>query len=534
MKQQIYLYALLALAAVLMPASVYAQSTSSSSTIQALSLYNLQLSPNPIVAGSNETINFQLYDTYSSTIQNVNLELQGSYPILNYSPTNPYLISSIGQGLYGGVGDFFTYNIHIPKNTPSGNYTLDLVALYQTTEATTTVTGESVMPITFYVHGIPGMSINPSSSGVIPGNVSTINLAVMNSGYGTARNVTVNLLSTSNFSVSGTKTFFIGTLNTGASANLAASYIVGSRIQNGTYTIPVAVTYHSDQGTVYTQTLNATLSVRIQNPNLVATIAAANPQTLYSGYNQSLTVNIQNLGPGNAKNVTVNIQPSAGVNLLSSVHTFFIGSLGSGQSVNENILIAASNYSGPTASLVASLGYYSSNYQSHFSKNQTLGVSIAQSSIFQINAGNYSLTAGATSLPIRLKVTNTGNIDAQQIQFSFQSSYPVTPVASSFYVANLQPGQSTNVNFTVSVDSHATPGIYPITLYETWRQPNGASQQSYTGSNNYYATVSSTSGSSSGSLIGDVVVIAIIIVAAVVLIRRRMTKKEHKKTPKAL
>jgi hypothetical protein len=535
-----YLYLLLSVAAIIAPAYAAVTTSGSASMVDALSIYSLQINPNPIFAGNNVTIDLQIYDSYSSTLNNVNLELEGSYPILNVSPSNPSLISSIGPGLYGGLNSYFTYTVHVPKNTPSGNYTLDLVAQYQTVETvsglSTTITGTSIMPITFYVHGTPAMTINPSVSGIVPGSTSSVMLNVMNSGYGTARNITVSILNSSNFSATGTKRFSIGSLGAGAATSLSATYLVNSHIVNGTYTVPLYVTYYSDQGTEYSQLINESISVRIQNPNIVATIVAANPQTLYIGYNQSLTLSISNIGYGNANNVTVDVEPVSGLNLLSSIHHFFIGSLPAGQAVTETVLVTANNNTGQGAGLDAFLGYYSSNYQNHFSKAQSLNLSVAQSPIFQVNAGKYNLVPGDTTVPINLTITNTGNIEAQQVQLSFQSSYPLTPVTSSAYIPTLKPGQSTTVTFFVSVDSNGAVGTYPITVYETWRQPNGAVQQTYSSSSNYYALVSSSSSSSgSGSMLTDIIVVVVIVVVAVVAYRRMSKKAEgKKKTPKAL
>ncbi len=540
MRKQTYLCLLLSVAAVILSPALAATSSAlsaSGSTVDALSIYSLQVNPNPISAGSNITISLQIYDSYTATLQNVNLELDGSYPILNVSPSNPYLISSIGQGLYGGLNSYLTYQIKIPKDTPSGNYTLDLVAQYQTSQTTsgidTTVTGTSIMPITFYVHGLPRISINPSVSRIIPGNGSAVLLSVMNSGYGTARNVTVTLLNGSEFSPTGTKQFSIGSLPSGASSSLEATYLVNSHITNGTYSLPVYVAYSSDQGTAYNQTINQTIEARIQNPDIVTSILAANPAALYSGYNQSLTLDIQNIGYGNANNISVLVTPLSGVSILSSVRRFFIGSLSPGQSQTETVLVAASNYSGAGASINSEMSYYSSNYQDQFSKNQILNLSVAQSSIFEIGNASYGIMPGDTSVPINLTVTNTGNVDAQQVQLSFQSSYPITPVSSSAYIQNLAPGQSAKVSFLVSSDSNGAPGDYPITIYETWRQPNGAAQQIYSGSNNYYAKVSSAS-SGNGSAITYAAMAAVVIVAAFLVYRQMGRSKARKKTPKAL
>jgi hypothetical protein len=513
--------------AVLMPTVVGAQSIGS-----ALSVYNLQTTPNPIVAGDNVTLTLQLYDSYSSTLQNVNLQLQGSYPILNFSPVSSYIISSMSQGLYGGSSNYFTYNIHIPEDTPTGTYSLNLVANYQTsttsaTGGTETVTGQSVMPLSFYVNGEPNITITSQVSEITPGQPATLTLSVSNSGYGTAKNVTVSLLNTENFTAIGSKEFHIGLLPEGGSATVLAEYQPDRYLDNGTYSIPLYVTYFSQDGKAFSETVNEPVGVLINNPNIVVNITSATPSALYRGYNQSLVLSITNIGTGSANNVSISLVPSGGVSILSSVKNYFIGSLAPGQSAAEQVLVSAGNYTVSNATIGADVRYYTQNYQSRFSKNESLVLSVASSSLFSISQGNYTILPGSTDVNISYVLKNTGNIDAKDIQVSFESQYPITPVTSSYYVPELAPGQSTTIYFQVSADSNGNPGSYPVTLYENWRQPNGAAQQSYSGSNPYFAMISSQNGGS-GSLI-DVVIAIVVIAAAVYIIRRRMRAKQQPK-----
>lgn len=523
----------------LLPAMHAASIASPSSGIDALSIYSLQINPNPIYAGDNVTINLQLYDSYYSTLDNINLELEGSYPILNVSPSNPYLLSSAGPGLYGGSSSYFTYTIHIPKTTPSGNYTLDLVANYQTVQTvsgtSTTVTGSSVMPIDFYVHGNPRISLNPSTSGAIPGQQSSIMFDVINSGYGKAKNITISLVNTTEFSVVGAKTFFIGSLPIEGTSEITATYLANDHIANGTYYLPVRVIYQSSEGVQYNQTINQAINVKVQNPNVVLSVLSANPSALYTGYNQSLTINVENIGYGNAKNVSIALFPTNGISILSSVNNFFIGNLAPGQSTTESVLVASGSHISGNAGLNAEIGYYSANYRNKFYKNQTMNITIAPSAIFSIGSSNYEITAGQTTVPITFTITNTGTISAEELQLNFQSTYPITPVSGSGYIQELGPGQTTNVTFMVSVDSRGAAGNYPVTIYETWRQPNGAIQQTYSGSNSYYAVVGNSAGNSGSGYENYAIVIAVIAVIAFVLYRRVLKPRfAKKKVPKAL
>jgi hypothetical protein len=46
-----------------------------------LSMVNLSVSPNPIMAGGNATIRFQLYNAYESWLYGTSLQPSSSYPI---------------------------------------------------------------------------------------------------------------------------------------------------------------------------------------------------------------------------------------------------------------------------------------------------------------------------------------------------------------------------------------------------------------------------------------------------------------------
>ncbi|MEM3827508.1 MAG: hypothetical protein QXR58_02825, partial [Candidatus Micrarchaeaceae archaeon] len=102
----------------------YAQAVSTQAD-GALSITNLQITPQPVVAGSNITVEFQLFNSYSNQLQNVNIYLESQSPLINVSPSQSFLVSAMGTGLYGGSGyDIFSYKFHIPSSLPAGEYTI--------------------------------------------------------------------------------------------------------------------------------------------------------------------------------------------------------------------------------------------------------------------------------------------------------------------------------------------------------------------------------------------------------------------------
>jgi hypothetical protein len=202
-----------------------------------------------------------------------------------------------------------------------------------------------------------------------------------------------------------------------------------------------------------------------------------------------------------------------------------VSNLTQGSTVSEPLLVAAQSINYPY--LLANVTYYSSKFRQRFSSVQAINLSVAPSAQFTISSIGSGLRVGATDVPVHLKVTNTGTSDASELQLSLETSYPITPVASTAYLSDLKPGGSANLTFLVDVDNSGVPGNYPVTLYEQWKQPNGAINQQFSGSNNYFAPVV-TAGYDNSIMGIEVVVVIVIIVAAILIYRRRTTKKGKK------
>jgi hypothetical protein len=379
----------------------------------ALSLSNVTVSPNSVVAGGSVTMRFQLYNSYDGWIYNTNLEPSGSYPILNASPLNNYVV---GQMVSGTNPKYYNYTFTIPNTISSGVYTINFVATYFVYGPTGTVIGSSSLPVSFFVQNKPEIKVVAS------------------------------------------------------------------------------------------------------NPQ---------PATLYAGHNQTLALLIQNTGYGTARNVSMSVTGEQGASILSSVTSFFVSNLTQGSTVSEPLLVSAQSINHPY--LLANVTYYSSTFRQRFSSVQRINLSVAPSAQFAISLIGSNLKIGAADVPVYFKVTNTGTTNASELQLSLETSYPITPVASTAYVSDLPPGESANLTFLVDVDSSGVPGNYPVTLDEQWRQPNGAVDQQFSGSNNYYAAVYT---SAPGSALIEYAIVAVVIIVAAVLILRRRAKSGGKPAKK--
>jgi len=79
----------------------------------------------------------------------------------------------------------------------------------------------------------------------------------------------------------------------------------------------------------------------------------------------------------------------------------------------------------------------------------------------------------------------------------------------------------------INVDTSGLPGSYPVTIFETWKQPNGTPNQLYSGSNNYYIVVGG-SGSNSPIIWYIIIVVAIVLLATYFAAKQAMARKSKR------
>ncbi len=525
MKYRYALAAVMLLSLVQLFGSVNAQAN-------ALSIANLDVTPQPVIAGSNITISFQLYNAYTAELTNVNLELEGSYPLLNYSPAGTQLITNIPTGIYGGT-TLITYSLHIPKDVKSGTYSLTLVAEYQTESGSSTEeTATSTMPISFYIRGSPNLKLtaNPSS-GISPGAQSTVALDVLNVGTGNATNASVTVLNSKNFSVLGGPTFNLGTIAPQATATASAILLANSTLLQGTPELPVIVRYNTPYGSNSYYEQMVPVSESLGAPQIGVGIESASPESLYPGTNQTLMLSLQNIGSGTAKNVTVSVVGNDNITAGNSASSVFVGTIAAGSDATASLFITANRGDDRSKyNLPVYLSYQNANYNATFNRTVMLPIVLQPIAQFNVTGSVSNLSAGGTYVPVTLKVRNTGNEAAQSVTFSLQTIYPVSQVNPNAYLGSLLPGQTENVTFYVNVDSSANNGQYPVTLYEQWSQPTGGNNQQYSSSQTYYVDVGGSRGSGLTTyIIGAAVVIAVVVVALRRMKRQQASTKKEKK-----
>jgi hypothetical protein len=500
-----------------------------------VSLSYMNITPSPLIAGQNAILSFRIFNSYSSALQDTNIQVSSASAIFNSSLGFATQVGDVGTGEYGGGGPegYFSYNFHIPSTLQAGEYTIDVVATYETTsstDASLVLPGQSTIPLYVYVYGVPNLELSGTLAGSVnPGASTVADISVVNSGTDSARNVSMTVLSNPNFTIDGPAQFSLGIIGSGESAAAQLSLQANQSLSAGIRSVPIQLNYTAQSGIKYSVVRMFPINFLVNSPDIVASIESAVPSQLTPGGNQTAQVLIQNIGHGDAKNLSLTFESTPQIKIQSSASTIFIGTLAAGSSIPESVQISATGLANQTSySIPVALRYDTVAGANTIMALTYMPVSLEGSAAFNITGISSYLLPGSTYQPITITIKNTGNEPAQEISLSLQTVFPITPSNPNAYLNSLGPGQSANVTFFVDVDSHGINGTYPITLYEQWKQPGSGSTQQFSNSNNYFASIGSATGQQSGSSgyggASTAVVALIIIIAVAYLYRNRLSK----------
>ncbi len=497
-----------------------------------LSITNLQTSPSTVMSGENLTLSFNVYNSYSHTVYDTNLQLISQNPMLNVSPTDNYLVSDIGPGSYNLFGKFY-YNVTIPKTLPQGEYTINVVANYRSNAPvspgfTVSEPGESTMPIYIYVYGKPklNLNINPVNP-VIPGSYNTFEISAINTGTGPAYNVSVTLHNSKYLNFSGNNVIYLNSITNSGSMEAQDVAYMHNGIKAGIYYVNATLNYRNSLDKNITRNISIPVNVIINKPKIKVSVESSTPSILYPGSNQTINLLVQNIGSGTAKNITISLLGNSNTT-YGSVSSFSISELPSQKSSIETAYVQLNkDYTGSSIKIPVNVSYTNSNEMNNQSKIEDINLSIQKAAIFEVTNVSDKLIPGSTYSPVTFTIKNIGDEEAQEAVISLQSIYPITPVDSNAYISKIMPNQSENVTFYVSIDSKANFGSYPITLYEQWIQPNSGESQEFSSVNNYYLLISKTNSNGLNNYY-DYIVILIILIIIIYLYRKFKNKSKTK------
>ncbi len=345
MRMSIWIFAVLALC---LMGSVHAAGEATGTTGDAaIVIKDLQV-PENVMPGDTFNLSFVLKNAWQSDVRETFVYLEGGYPLLKISPTDPVSVGTL-QGRYVSAEthppDYYDpesrplhFALTVDKSATAGTYSVNAVLTYRRYSDAIGRVGASeryreVIPILITVEGEADMAVFVKSSKpqeVRAGDDATVNLKVVNMGHEEAKNVLlftdpVDMVDVMWFS----RVFYVGDVVPQGSANAELSVEVDSAAKAGEYALPVKISYETPDGEQITKDDRIVITIEKGADFEVAPVA----DSLESDTRENPVVfRLENTGNARAKEARVTLK--ANYPFTPTGNEFYVGDIEPGETVD--------------------------------------------------------------------------------------------------------------------------------------------------------------------------------------------------------
>ncbi len=432
-------------------------------------LKDITVAPEPLYPGTSFNLSFRVVNAWGGEryIGNAYIYLQGGYPFLNISPTQPIALGALGS--YGGE---VRYTLGVDPEAVEGVYTLKAVISYTRYSDMVGTRGgrerfTEVHPIAIKVSGKPELRVFLSGSEPElpqPGDRVRLELMVANLGRGTARNVLVYAGEGEGVSPEWSgRVVYVGDLEPGGARRVFIPAELSDAPAPEVRTLPVQVRYREGE-----RWLGLNGSVRVElarGEELKLYVDSSSPSKPAPGDTIRLTMRVVNPGIYAAKDVVLELGSVPGVKPVWSSARVYLGDIPPGGSASSVVTLeAAENASAGMHEVPVKLEWRGAQV------DKILGLILYRRADFEAEAPQQAVVAGGREQVVSFLVRNTGTGRAEHLRLTLRASYPFTPVGSEYYIPSLAPGESEVAVFHVDVDADAAEQRYPVELVLKWEE----------------------------------------------------------------
>lgn len=348
------------------------------------------------------------------------------------------------------------------------------------------------------VSGYPDLSFSTSAGGLDPGSATQIPLSVINRGnvlnsgpsqheerVQTARGLEVEVDSGSSPIEVNTGTMVVGNVPSGGQQIGMLDLTVPGDIEPGTYSLDVEYTYTYTRTVEYTatstqyddltRTRSETLEVRIDDQ---ARFSVDNvSSSVLVGQSGEVAVEMTNTGSQTARDATVNLQSQSGELTFGSGSQSASAYVGRWEA-GETRTLTFDGQSSPEAdtgsySAQVSVNYADANDVDHQSRPKTVGIPVGGEQNFAIADVESSLRVGYEGTVSATLINEGPQPIEDPVVMLTASNQHATVTAGQDAISNLEPGERTQVNFTVDVSSDASASRQQFEMLVSWDTPSG-------------------------------------------------------------
>jgi hypothetical protein len=325
---------------------VFAQASSGDAS---LVLRDIQIPE--IYPGDSFNISFKVENSWYSDTREIYVYLEGGYPILDISPTEPHYIRRLGFEHLSKTSEPLSFNLSVDKSAFAGSYTVNVVLTYRRFTQTLGVSGgyeryREIIPILIKVKGRPRIEVFVKSSQpyqIRSGDGAKVLLKAVNTGTEEARNVlvfpkSIDIIDVLWFS----RSIYVGDISPQKSKTAELSIDVKESIEAKEYALPIDITYETPDGENISTSGEVVISIKESADFSISPVL----NSVNTGEKEKTVIfNIKNSGNAVAKEVRATLR--ANYPFTPTGNEFFIGKLEPGESVNVSFHVDVDSDASP-------------------------------------------------------------------------------------------------------------------------------------------------------------------------------------------
>lgn len=262
-----------------------------------LDIYVANITPSPVEPGSDLTVSIILKNSGSANSINTDATLKAAYPFTVKTIQNEVR----GRNICIGCSTNIIYSLSVDPSAKSGAYPVEFEATRGTEDSK--VTEQETVNIN--VIGSPRITFKTNiSDKITPNSAFGVDFEFENIGTGNAKDVKITTES-SDFVISGGAPV-ISSLNSGEAKKASINFASSPNLLPNVYSVPILMSYIDELGKPKESTSSFGISV-LGNSDLIVKSVKIEPTSVYFGDDFTVTVRVQNIGYGDAKEVVMEL-----------------------------------------------------------------------------------------------------------------------------------------------------------------------------------------------------------------------------------
>ncbi len=290
-----------------------------------------------------------------------------------------------------------------------------------------------------------------------------------------ANNIIMSIQGSYPFIMKGISTIPVGSICGDKSITAVVPLKIDPTATGGFYQLTVNTDYETSTLAQFTSSSTINLFVA-GSPDISAQVISASPLDIYPGDTATVTVAIQNDGTFEAQSVSADMTAQSPLEMIWSKSSDSLGLLGAKQGMTSDFTIDVPK-DAPSGdyNLQLKVDYLDEDLR-RMERVFSFDMVVKGKAMFEAEkTSSDTFYKNQNNRHASYMIKNTGTDVAKRVKVKVMPMYPFSTDGSVRYIDSLQPGQETEVQFTLNTDKDATPGTYALDLLVDFEDEQGKS-----------------------------------------------------------